>query len=348
MITNKQLKKVIGSIDKELKYYNEEVKKGWQKRDFVKYEKKLMKRIKFAIINYQLIIEKAINLTSSVKLETRGRKSKLTLQQKVTLLLLKQLFRKSNREMEFLSLVFSALTNIDISYKTIERLYSDFEVYIILQNILIITHSKLDLKDLNLSGDGTGYSLLISKNYKKFAVKMGDKGKKGKNQTINKKKKIKKKIFVYSFQILDLKTRLYIAYGSSFKSEDQAFKEAIKMLDFLNIKNIKSIRLDKYYSNNKKINFITSKIKGITIYVIPKINATIKGSNEWKLVLTKFVTNIQEYFSQYYLRNNSENAFSEDKRRFGGEILQKRLDRIDTAIFTKVLWHNLFNMETMY
>lgn len=73
------MKKVIGSIDKELKYYNEEVKKDWQKWDFVKYEKKLMKRIKFAIINYQLIIEKAINLTLSVKLETRGRKSKLTL-----------------------------------------------------------------------------------------------------------------------------------------------------------------------------------------------------------------------------------------------------------------------------
>ena len=261
MITNKSLKNVIESMDRELKYYNEEVKKDWQKRDFRKYEKELMKRIKFAIFNYQIIIEKAINLTTSVKFETRGRKSKLTLQQKVTLLLLKQLFRKSNREMEILCLVFSSLTNIDISYKTIERLYSDFEVYIILQNILVITHSKLDLKNLNLSGDGTGYSLLISKNYKEFAVKMGDKGKKSKNQTINKKKKIKKKMFVYSFQILDLKTRLFISYGTSFKSEDQAFKEAIKMLEYLNINNIQSIRLDKYYSNNKKINFISSKFE---------------------------------------------------------------------------------------
>ena len=220
MITNKQLKKVINSIDMELKYYNEEVKKNWQKRDFNKYEKNLMKRIKFAIINYQSIIEKAINLTSTVKLETRGRKSILTLQQKVTLLLLKQLFRKSNREMEILCLVFSALTNINISYKTIERLYSDFEVSVILQNILVITHSNLDLKNLNLSGDGTGYSLLISKNYKEFAIKLGDKGKKLSSQTINKKKKIKKKMFVYSFQILDLKTRLFISYGTSFKSED--------------------------------------------------------------------------------------------------------------------------------
>ena len=84
MITNNQLKKVINSIDKELKYYNDEVNKDWKNRDFSKYEKNLRKRIKFAINNYQTIIEKAINLTTCVKLETRGRKSKLTLQQKVT------------------------------------------------------------------------------------------------------------------------------------------------------------------------------------------------------------------------------------------------------------------------
>ena len=38
MITNKSLKNVIESMDRELKYYNEEVKKDWQKRDFRKYE----------------------------------------------------------------------------------------------------------------------------------------------------------------------------------------------------------------------------------------------------------------------------------------------------------------------
>ena len=119
------------------------------------------------------------------------------------------------------------------------------------------------------------------------------------------------------------------------------------MFEYLNIKNIQSIRLDKYYSNNKKVKFISSKFEGINIFVIPKKNAIIRGCKAWKDILKKFVNDIQEYFSQYYLRNNSENAFSEDKRRFGGEILQKRLDRIDTAVFSKVLWHNLFNMGTM-
>jgi len=88
MITNEKLKKVLESMDRELKFYNEEVKKDWQERNFTNYEKKLMKRIKFAILNYRDIIKKAINLTSTVKLETRGRKSKLSLEQKVMLLLL--------------------------------------------------------------------------------------------------------------------------------------------------------------------------------------------------------------------------------------------------------------------
>ncbi|MCG2717836.1 MAG: ISNCY family transposase, partial [Nanoarchaeota archaeon] len=35
-------------------------------------------------------------------------------------------------------------------------------------------------------------------------------------------------------------------------------------------------------------------------------------------------------------------GFSEDKRRLGWKLAQKREDRIDTAIFCNQLWHNLF------
>ena len=60
---------------------------------------------------------------------------KLTLEQKVLLLLLKHLIGKSNRDMAIMVVIFSWLTDIDISYKTVERLYSDDEVNLVLHNL---------------------------------------------------------------------------------------------------------------------------------------------------------------------------------------------------------------------
>ena len=51
-----------------------------------------------------------------------GRPSSLTLEQKVKLLLIKQLVGKSNREFAYMLEIFSMISGIDISYKTVERL----------------------------------------------------------------------------------------------------------------------------------------------------------------------------------------------------------------------------------
>jgi len=42
-------------------------------------------------------------------------------------------------------------------------------------------------------------------------------------------KKHKKKLFAYMFAIMDLKTRMYVAFGSSMKSEKDAFDRAMMM-----------------------------------------------------------------------------------------------------------------------
>ena len=57
-----------------------------------------------------------------------------------------------------------------------------------------------------------------------------------------------------------------------------------------------------------------------------------------------FVKNTMEYLEQFYLRENSENGWSVDKRRFGWGISQRRPDRIDTADFCTTVWHNLLVM----
>ncbi|MFP3130703.1 MAG: hypothetical protein RXR51_03875 [Nitrososphaeria archaeon] len=44
-----------------------------------------------------------------------------------------------------------------------------------------------------------------------------------------KQKKHKRKLFAYMFAIMDLKTRMYVAFGSSIKSKD-VFDRAMMML----------------------------------------------------------------------------------------------------------------------
>ena len=82
------------------------------------------------------------------------------------------------------------------------------------------------------TGDGTGYGLTVKKNYESYAQKMKDLAKESpenreeKDRT-NKAKEHKKRLFAYSFAIMDLETRLYIAIGSSMKSEREVVSTSL-------------------------------------------------------------------------------------------------------------------------
>ena len=67
-----------------------------------------------------------------------GHPHSLSLEQRVKLLLIKQLVGKSNRMFSSMPVIFSMISGIDISYKTIERLYSDDEVILAIYNIHIL------------------------------------------------------------------------------------------------------------------------------------------------------------------------------------------------------------------
>ena len=132
---------------------------------------------------------------------------------------------------------------------------------------------------------------------------------------------------------------MYIGYGTSFKSEKNAFYKAMKMVKG---NKINSIRLDKYYALQMYVEYLETLFgKDLVIYVIPKKNVTIKGSLKWKKILYDFVNETKDFLGEYYKRNQSESAFSEDKRRFGWKIPQRRPDRIETHNFCTSLWHNL-------
>ncbi len=71
---------------------------------------------------------------------------------------------------------------------------------------------------------------------------------------------------VYSFNLLDLDSKMYVAYGTSLKSEKQAFDRAMKMLKYMDVE-MKSVRLDKYYSSSSYV----TKFGDAKVYIIEAV-----------------------------------------------------------------------------
>jgi len=102
--------------------------------------------------------------SSRLKTEKKaGRPKELDLKQRTSLFLFARRVNKSNRDIENLLLLLNPLSGFEVSYKYVERLYSDEEVSIALHNLFILLLEGCSGK---LSGDGTGYSVSITKHYR--------------------------------------------------------------------------------------------------------------------------------------------------------------------------------------
>ena len=332
-LETKEVRDVVKILDDIVKEYKEEHPE--KERNWRTYEQRVAERLKTAFKELKPLVHEAASSIQFVSGETRGAKPILSVEQRTLAVLIKHIIGKSNRNMAAMFAVFSLLSNIDVSYKTVERFYSDPEVIVVLHNLHVLLLKKKGVKNVGGSGDGTGYGLSIKVHYASAAQKLKDKIKTGEEQ------KHKKLLFVYSFALLDLKTRMYIGTGTSFKSEKDAYNSAIAMARATGI-NMTSLRLDRYFSNQSDVKNLLTNFGKIELYLIPKSNATIEGPWDWKRMLFRFITDVKTYLEDYYQRNQSESCFAEDKRRTGWKLGQKRPDRIDTANMLTSLWHNLY------
>ncbi len=310
-----------------------------KERNWKNYEKEFPERIKKAMRELDPLVKEAVSAIHTAP--KPGHPHSLSLEQRVKVLLIKQLVGKSNRMFANMLVIFSMISGIDVSYKTIERLYSDNEVILAIHNLHVLILRKKVVNNSNATGDGTGYGLTVKKNYESYAQRLKDLAKESPENRDNKgsTKGHKKRLFAYSFNIMDLETRLYIAMGASMKSERQAYDMAIKMLEDINVE-MDSIRLDRYYSFPSYMD----NLGNTKVFVIPKKNSTLNGSRKWKDAMREFVENTMHYMEEYHQRSNSESGFAADKKMLGWNVAQRRNDRIYSALFCTGTWHNLFNM----
>jgi len=249
----------------------------------------------------------------------QGRPKEVDLVKRTMLFLFARLMNKSNRDVEDLLALFQPLFGVKVSYKYIERLYSDEGVKLVLHNLFMLLIHDEGISG-NFSGDGAGYSLTMPKHYRSDPKKKGGD-------------------YRYVFRMIDLGTGVYAAFGYSNRSEMEAFNRAITMLEGLDTRiKINSNALDKYYSSRTVLGLFGKKT---AVYVIPKKNIS-KISLEWTRVIERMIEDPIEFLRKYFKRNLSEAEFSADKRRFGCTIRQRKENRKEMAMFSPALLYNIF------
>jgi transposase len=265
-------------------------------------------------------VEQAASMITTHK--PTGRPKNGDLAKRTLIFLFARLMNKSNRDTEHLLEVFFPFFGIRMSYKSVERLYSDPEVQATLHNLFILLLQDEDISG-DCAGDGTGYSLNVTKHYRSNPDK-------------------RNKDYRYAFRIIDVHTGMYVGMGYSAVSEMQAFHQARDMAERIGVP-ITKIRLDKYFSSEKVLKLFGP---GVDVVVLPKKNSTRLGLH-WSRIFRKIMESPVGYLKDYYKRNLSEGGFSSDKMRFGGMIRQRREDRQETALFSIGLLHNLFFVRVM-
>ena len=114
-----------------------------------------------------------------------------------------------------------------MAYKGVEQPYSDEGVWQATHNLHLLILGRKGIQNTYETGDGTCYSLTMKKNCESHAKKLKDlakenPGKDAENGAAAQPKKRKRCLFACSFALM-VKTVMYIEFGSSMKSEREAF-----------------------------------------------------------------------------------------------------------------------------
>jgi transposase len=336
-LTNKQFDEFKQELQSIIHLYKQEFAEQ-KPTDWKTYEKQWANRLRTALCEMKNVVDQAAQTIRQT--QPFGRPPTTSTKQKALILLQKDLTQFSNRKMADLLPMFASVNEVETSYKTIERAYSSPLVRMIIHNMFIILIRQKRITQADLTGDGTGYGLTITEHYRTVREKQAKTAQSKKADSEPRTKQEKRRLFTYAFALMDLDSGMYVGYGASLKSEKDAFGKALEVMRECGVE-ARSIRLDQYYSGQSTAGLFG---KDASLYVIPKSNATIRGSYVWKDMLRDFMMYPFLFLKEYFRREHSESGFSADKRCDGWKIWQRRDDRIETATMCKGIWHNLLRI----
>jgi hypothetical protein len=174
-LTNKQFNdfklEINAIINRYKQEFSQQIPTNWQT-----YEKTWKNRLQTALQQIQKVIDQAAT-TIEIAGTPFGRPPNTSHKQKTLLIFTKDLVQFSGRKMADMLPIFNALNDVDLCYKTIQCAYSNPVVKMIIYNMFIILVQRKGITQADLTGDGTGYSLTITRHYRSVREKQGERAK---------------------------------------------------------------------------------------------------------------------------------------------------------------------------
>lgn len=240
-------------------------------------------------------------------------------------LLLQQYFGVSNRVAAGLVKVFKEKLDIteDLTYKDIERAYSNRDVEDILDQIVLMTNEPIRDKETKFSVDGTGMPTSIKQNYESDNAA--------------------KKAAGYDMLIgmIGVEHKMFSAFGISGHGGEcpwlvPLLEQTNQMFDRIDL-----VVGDSAYLSRDNCTFIESI--GAKPRIFPKRNTVINasGSPAWKRMLFDFINDAQSWLTDYHNRSNSECSNSSLKFRSSRPLLKRRRDRRYGEIGARITAYNI-------
>ena len=223
-------------------------------------------------------------------------------------------------------------THTGLSYKTLERSYSDPSVVAILNEVFFLTQKPVKMREDGFAVDGTCFSTTIKANWesakKRFTKKEG-----GKTRRVFEKAVL---ACGTSFKIISGFAVASTPYANDSPYLKPILRQIVQLYDHVRLIAADSAFLSR--ENCASIAELDAKPR-----IMPKGNVSLKakGFKAWRDMLIKFTNETESWLRDYHTRSVMETINSTMKR-VAPTPLRKRLTlRLATEILARICVYNL-------
>jgi transposase len=312
-----------GLTDKKFKYKPREPKK----RDWFWYTEAQVNEMN----DYLVLIKNMVDAARERLDYIEGRESNPGQQPKspfdlAKAVLLQQYFQASNRVAAGLSLAFKEKLGIEkvLTYKDIERAYSNQDVMTILDEIVKMSNEPVKDSETRFSIDGTGVENSVRQNY-----------------ASDKEEDAKGAGYDMLVGMVGYEYKMFSAFGIGGPGEESPFLIPLLGRTHRMFSRIDMVSADPAYLSRDNCDYIESI--GAKPGIFPKKNSKINsgGSYAWMRMILGFVSDAQSWLEDYHQRSISESTNSSFKCRAPRPLLKKRKDRRHGEIGARVSAYNI-------
>jgi transposase len=240
--------------------------------------------------------------------------------------LVQQFYQASNRVAAGLARMFKEKLNMkeDITYKDLERAYSNRDVQDILDEVLKMSNEPISGKETKFSIDGTGMPTSIKQNYE------SDKG-----------EDKKRSAYRMLIGMVGIEHKMFSAVVVNGPGSESPFLVPLLGETAAQFERIDLVVGDAAFYSHENCNKIAECRAKPRIY--PRIDAVINsdGSSAKKQMLLDLVNDAQSWLEEYHQRSISEDVHSVLKCRFPRPFMKRRMDRLDNEGMDKICAYNL-------